>query len=255
MIKPFYTVLLLFFAGALFAQEPVDSAWVNGRITNETGMPLNGVKVVAHKPGNTDILGGGGTDLNGEFSFFLPPGFYQLVCTRLDYKPADIEEVELALGDTTFLNVMMKGEFTVDSIPMGMGYPELYGFWEAVYIRFDVGERLRFPDQTKIGIEFSPTIKGGDLGKGPIVVYDGCNYSSGWFYQVHSPSEMSFFNSSRIKNSAFECDPDYELLYPDHFLYLFEMLSVTDAPVQFAIQGRRRLVLKRNYYTLVLEKG
>ncbi|MCB0642906.1 MAG: carboxypeptidase regulatory-like domain-containing protein, partial [Phaeodactylibacter sp.] len=228
------TCFFLFFLSVpaiLFAQEPIDSAWVKGRITGEFGQPLSGVKVVAHRPDANSILGGGGSDLNGEFCFFLAPGSYQLDFTRLEYKPFEATDVDLALGDTTFLDIVLQGEFTVDSIAMGMAYPELYGFWEAVYIRFDVGDRLRFPDKSKIGLEFSPTIDGGDLGKGPIVVYDGCNYSSGWFYRVLSPSEMAFYNSGRIKNSVLNCDPDYELLYPDHFLYLFEMLSVTDAPV------------------------
>lgn len=238
----------------LYAQEITDTAWITGQVLDQEGLPLAGVNVVAKLPSDHRIMGGAGSDRDGQFHFFIPAGTYQLQCTRFDYQSYLEEQLTVAPGDTATLQIEMEGAFTIDSVPIGFSYPSLYGFWEAEHIRFDVGERLRFPNDAKIGLEFSPAVRGVDLGKGTIIAFDGCNYTGGWFFQVLSTNEMAFYSASEMSQSTVLCETDYELMYPDQFLYLFELLSKTEAPVQFTILGGDRLVLKRSYYTLVLEK-
>jgi len=250
----FLALLYLTVPAALPAQQVFDTAWIAGQVLDQQGFPLVGVNVVAKLPSDHRIMGGAGSDRSGKFQFHIPAGTYQLGCTRFDYKSYFQEQLTIAPGDTAMLQIQMEGAFTIDSVPPGFSYPPLYGFWEAEHIRFDVGDRLRFPNEAKIGLEFSPAIQGIDLGKGTIIAYDGCNYTGGWFFQVLSTNEMSFYHASELSQSTVLCEDDYELMYPDQFLYLFELLSKTEAPVQFTIQGGDRLVLKRSYYTLVLEK-
>ncbi len=103
-LKLFLTIIILLFSSTLFAQN----GSVRGTIFDETlGENMTGVTVVVE---GTNI--GALTDLDGKFSISVAPGAYTLKVSFVSYEPVVINDVKVAAGKITLLDVINMKEMT-----------------------------------------------------------------------------------------------------------------------------------------------
>src|SRR5690606_6758321 len=112
--RHYYTgalLFILFFNFTMFAQAQEHT--VSGKVTDESGVPLEYATISFQDPSNPQSLTGGITDVSGTFAIEVPEGTYNIKVEFISFEPKN------------FANRTINADLNLGNIVLGMAAADL----------------------------------------------------------------------------------------------------------------------------------